>query len=69
LAYAAAKAEGRKLGRKAVGRGNGTKLKVSPEQQAVARRLKSEGMPVSSIARTLGLSRPTVYCLLSAAST
>jgi DNA invertase Pin-like site-specific DNA recombinase len=63
---AVAKAEGRQLGRKPVGQGNGTRLKVSPEQQALARRLKSEGTPIASIARTLGLSRPTVYTLLNA---
>jgi DNA invertase Pin-like site-specific DNA recombinase len=60
-----AKSNGVKLGRpKQVGDGKGKRLKVTAEQVEIVRRLRSEGEGVSAIARTTGLSRPTVYGLL-----
>jgi DNA invertase Pin-like site-specific DNA recombinase len=61
---AAAKANGVRLGRKPSADGKGPRLKVKPEQEAIVKRLKSEGQGVSAIARTTGLSRPTVYSIL-----
>ena len=64
----AARAKGVVLGRpKQVGDGAGKRIKVTPEQEAIVGRLKLEGQGVSSIARTLGLSRPTIYSLLKGA--
>ena len=61
----AARAKGVVLGRpKQVGDGAGKRIKVTPEQEAIVGRLKLEGQGVASIARTLGLSRPTIYSLL-----
>jgi DNA invertase Pin-like site-specific DNA recombinase len=63
---AVAKAKGVKLGRpKQVGDGKGKRLKVTSEQEAIVKRLKGEGQGVSAIARTTGLSRPTVYSILN----
>jgi DNA invertase Pin-like site-specific DNA recombinase len=42
----------------------GRRLKVTGEQEAMVRRLKGEGVGVSAIARTTGLSRPTIYRVL-----
>ena len=61
---AVAKAKGVKLGRKA-GDGLGKRLKVTDEQVAIIKRLKSEGQGVSAIARTTGLSRPTIYTVIN----
>ena len=61
----AAREKGQKLG-PAVGSRLGKRLKVNDEQLAIVRRLKSEGSGVTAIARTTGLSRPTVYSMLSA---
>lgn len=58
-----ARAEGRHLGRPK-GSGAGRRLKVTSEQGAIIRRLKAEGSGVAAIARTTGLSRPTVYSVL-----
>jgi DNA invertase Pin-like site-specific DNA recombinase len=58
-----AKANGVKLGRKP-GAGKGVRLKVTVEQQKIVNRLKKEGQGVSAIARTTGLSRPTIYSIL-----
>jgi DNA-binding phage protein len=41
---------------------------VTGEQEAQARRLKGDGHGVTAIARATGLSRPTIYCLLSASA-
>lgn len=46
--------------------GTGRRIKVTPEQEATARRLKGEGAKVAAIARATGLSRPTVYSILGA---
>jgi DNA invertase Pin-like site-specific DNA recombinase len=58
---AAAREAGKHLGRPA---GIRKRLKVTPEQEAMAKRLKSEGEGVSAIARATGLSRPTIYSIL-----
>ena len=57
---AAARAAGKSWGGSAKGR----RLKVTAEQEAAVRRMKGEGTGVSAIARTTGLSRPTVYRVL-----
>jgi DNA invertase Pin-like site-specific DNA recombinase len=63
---AVAKANGVKLGRpKRVGDGQGKRIKVTTEQESIVIRLKSEDESVSAIARTTGLSRPTIYSILS----
>jgi DNA invertase Pin-like site-specific DNA recombinase len=60
-----AKENGVKLGRpKQVGDGKGKRIKVTAEQEAIVRRLKDEGQGVSAIARTTGLSRPTIYSII-----
>jgi DNA invertase Pin-like site-specific DNA recombinase len=63
-----AKANGVKLGRKPLAEGERAKrIKVTPEQEAIVSRLKSEGKGVSAIAKTTGLSRPTVYGIIQTA--
>jgi DNA invertase Pin-like site-specific DNA recombinase len=58
---AAARDRGVKFGRP---KGTGKPLRVSPEHRRLARQLKSEGMPIARIARTIGLSRDTIYRIL-----
>lgn len=58
-----AKARGKRLGRKP-GEGKGVRLKVTSEQESIIRRLRSEGQGVTAIARTTGLSRPTIYTVI-----
>jgi|APThiThiocy_cv2_1041547.scaffolds.fasta_scaffold89806_1 DNA invertase Pin-like site-specific DNA recombinase len=60
-----AKAQGKRLGPEPGSR-KGKRLHVTTEQEAVVRRLRSEGEGVSAIARATGLSRPTVYSVLGA---
>jgi DNA invertase Pin-like site-specific DNA recombinase len=60
---AVAKAKGVQLGRKP-GAGLGKRIKVLPEQEAIVKRLHAESQGVSAIARTTGLSRPTVYSII-----
>jgi len=43
----------------------GRRIRVTDEQQAIVRRLHQEGKKIAMIARAVGLSRPTVYSLLS----
>ena len=57
---AVARANGKKWGGSELGR----RKKVSSDQFAVIRRLRSEGVPVSRIAKTVGLSRPTIYSVM-----
>jgi DNA invertase Pin-like site-specific DNA recombinase len=57
---AAAKAAGRKWG----GSIKGRLLKITPEQASTIRRLRDDKMGISEIARSVGVSRPTVYRLL-----
>jgi DNA invertase Pin-like site-specific DNA recombinase len=59
---AAAKAAGKSIG----GRKAGTRVRLSLEKERAAKRLFKSGTPVSEIARTLQLSRPTVYRALGA---
>ncbi len=56
----AARANGKTWG----GSVKGRRLKVTPEQITVIRRMKAEGGKVAAIARATGLSRPTVYDVL-----
>jgi DNA invertase Pin-like site-specific DNA recombinase len=58
---AVARAKGKTWG----GMEKGKRLKVTTEQETVIRRMKSEGGKVAAIARATGLSRPTVYSVLS----
>jgi len=60
---AAAREKGKHLGRRP---GIRTRLKVTPEQEQLVKRLKAEGRGVSAIARSTGLSRPTIYSILNA---
>ena len=57
---AAARAQGKRWGGSAKGR----RVKVTDLHVETIRRLKAEGVPVAAIARTVGLSRPTVYSVL-----
>ena len=58
---AAAKASGKTWG----GRKEGENWKVKPDQIAVAKGLKADGKGIALIARTLNLSRPTIYRILA----
>jgi DNA invertase Pin-like site-specific DNA recombinase len=58
----AAKAAGKTWG----GSEKGRRITVTPEQEAAVKRMGGEGEKVARIARATGLSRPTVYRLLSA---
>jgi DNA invertase Pin-like site-specific DNA recombinase len=42
----------------------GRRLKVTPEQIKAVKRLRRENTTVAAIARTVGLSRPTIYSIL-----
>lgn len=59
----AARAAGKTWG----GSVKGRRLTVTTEQIAAIHRMKSEGTAVAAIARATGLSRPTVYSVLSEA--
>ena len=61
---AVAKAAGKHLGRKA---GVHTRIKVTDETVRMVRQLKAEGVPIARIAKSLSLSRQTVYTILSQA--
>jgi DNA invertase Pin-like site-specific DNA recombinase len=56
----AARAAGKTWG----GSKKGRRLVVTPEQIGIALRLQREGVPIAAIARSIGVSRPTVYALL-----
>ena len=58
----AARAAGKTWG----GSEKGRRIKVTNEQVLAVKRLASEGASKASIARAVGLSRPTVYRILSA---
>jgi DNA invertase Pin-like site-specific DNA recombinase len=47
------------------GRKTGTRITLTKEKEALARKLKAEGQSVASIARNLGIARKTVYVALS----
>ncbi|KAJ3082384.1 hypothetical protein HK102_001746 [Quaeritorhiza haematococci] len=57
---AVARAKGKTWG----GMPKGTRIKVTPEQEAVIKRMKAENAKIAAIARATGLSRPTVYSVL-----
>jgi DNA invertase Pin-like site-specific DNA recombinase len=59
---AAARAQGAHWG----GSKPGVRKKVTRDQLRVIRQLHGEGTPVARIARTVGLSRPTIYSVLTA---
>ena len=54
---AKAKAEGKSWG----GRKAGTRVKVTEEKEIVIRQLHDKGYSIASIARTVGLTRKTIY--------
>jgi DNA invertase Pin-like site-specific DNA recombinase len=57
---AAAKAAGKSIG----GRQVGTRVRLTIEKERAIRRLAKSGTTISEIARTLELSRPTIYKVL-----
>jgi DNA invertase Pin-like site-specific DNA recombinase len=61
---AAARAEGKRWG----GSVKGRRIRVQPEQIEAILRLGQQGKSKAAIARATGLSRPTVYSVLNAAS-
>ena len=56
---ATAKASGKRWGGSKPGR-----RKVTPEQAKVIHQLQADGTPITRIAKTVGLSRPTIYDVL-----
>jgi DNA invertase Pin-like site-specific DNA recombinase len=60
----AGQAAAREAGKVWGGSARGRRLKVTAEQEAILRRLKSEGVGISAMARATGLSRPTIYRVL-----
>jgi DNA invertase Pin-like site-specific DNA recombinase len=42
----------------------GWRRKATAEKADLVRRLHSEGQPIAKIARTVGLSRPTIYSIV-----
>ena len=61
---AAAKAQGKKWG----GRMKGVRITLTKEKEHLCQKMKVEGNKVAFIARSLGLSRKTVYVALKASS-
>lgn len=59
---AVARAKGKRWG----GSKKGRRITVSQEQVEAVKRYQGEGMKIARIARAVGVSRPTVYRLLSA---
>jgi DNA invertase Pin-like site-specific DNA recombinase len=59
---AAAKAAGKSIG----GRKAGTRVRLTEEKERAVKRLHKSGTSVSEIARTLQLSRPTIYKAIQA---
>lgn len=59
---AKAKAEGKKIG----GSSKGRIIAATPDQVETVRSMKAEGVAVAKIARTIGVSRPTIYRILAA---
>ncbi len=57
---AVAKVQGKKWG----GSEKGKRKKVTPEKEVTIKRLKEDGVSITAIAKTVGLSRPTVYSVL-----
>jgi DNA invertase Pin-like site-specific DNA recombinase len=61
---AAARAKGKTWG----GSKPGRKIRATAEKQAAIKQLRADGASIASIARTVGLSRPTIYGVLDDAS-
>lgn len=61
----AGQAAAREAGKSWGGSEKGRLISVTPEQVEQVRKLKADGVKVAKIARTVGLSRPTVYRLLA----
>ena len=62
----AGQAAAKRLGKKWGGSKRGVRKKVSSDKERVIRQLKLDGIPVARIARTVGLSRTTIYDVLRA---
>ncbi len=62
---AKAKMEGKRWG----GRKAGTRVRLTEEKEDVIRQLRGQGKSVAFIARTVGLTRKTVYRALSRSGT
>jgi len=60
----AGQAVARTAGKRWGGSKPGRRVKVTPEQQVVIKQMKGAGEKVTVIARTLALSRPTIYSVL-----
>ena len=60
----AGQAAAKRLGKKWGGSKRGVRKKVSSDKERVIRQLKLDGIPVARIARTVGLSRTTIYDVL-----
>ena len=58
---AVARANGKRWG----GSKPGRRVKVTPQKARTVQQLKADGESIAAIARTVGLSRPTVYGLLA----
>lgn len=58
---AAARANGRKIGGSKAGR----RVTLTEEKEATIRRLRADGKSIATIARVVGLSRPTIYAALA----
>ncbi|MBW3540727.1 MAG: recombinase family protein [Planctomycetes bacterium] len=63
VGQAKARANGKRWG----GSLPGKRKRVTPEQITAIRQLKADGVPLTRIARAVGLSRPTIYDVLEAA--
>jgi DNA invertase Pin-like site-specific DNA recombinase len=61
---AAARAAGKKWG----GSKPGTRKKVTDTQLRAIRQMKAQGEPITAIAKAVGLSRPTIYSVLTTSS-
>ncbi len=57
---AKAKADGKTWG----GRKTGTRVKLTKEKEVAIRQLHEQGSSIASIARTVGLTRKTIYRVL-----
>lgn len=62
---AAGQAVARARGKRWGGSKPGTRKKLTPDREAAIQHLHQQGTPIARIARTVGLSRPTVYDALA----
>ena len=58
---AVARAAGKRWG----GRKPGTRIKVTKEKERIIRQMRAEGRPIAEIARTVEVSRQTIYTVLA----